>query len=331
MIINMYKGQLEENIYSDIEELRNYENVYKQKIEVGNNNLQSLYIVLEKEAEKENINILNLLIDKTTALIKEYNNQIYKINKNIALLEELLEKSSYLNEGIIRQTINMYNMEYQDIKKDFNSNIWSNEDSTIIDDMETNEEYNNQMEDTIEIKNIENYAIENNDTLLISEILNKVVLPYTAEEVIKELENEDNYYSTVYDVIESEFTKPLSYYKNQFFARYKETIKLATEREGYKKTDAIILALEMMKKRYLYPAVITACRNIDELDVYIDCLDKNELDDFKIFKIKYELYPTVVKNDNELYTKSSFIKRIIDLIKRFFRRKAEKKQKLYDR
>ena len=54
-----------------------------------------------------------------------------------------------------------------------------------------------------------------------------------------------------------------------------------------------------MKKRFLHPAIISACRNLNELDVYIDCLDKNELDDFKIFKIKYELYPMVVKQKNK--------------------------------
>ena len=52
-----------------------------------------------------------------------------------------------------------------------------------------------------------------------------------------------------------------------------------------------------MKKRFLHPAIISACRSLDELDVYLDCLEKNEVDDFKIFKIEYELHPILVKNE----------------------------------
>ena len=53
----------------------------------------------------------------------------------------------------------------------------------------------------------------------------------------------------------------------------------------------------MMKKRFLHPAIISACRSLKDLDVYLDCLDKNEIDDFKVFKIKYEVYPMLVKNN----------------------------------
>ena len=73
---------------------------------------------------------------------------------------------------------------------------------------------------------------------------------------------------------------------------------LLREREQYGLLESISLATEMMRKRLLHPAIISACRTVDELDVYLDCLDKNELNDFKIFKIEYELYPMVVKNKN---------------------------------
>ena len=71
-------------------------------------------------------------------------------------------------------------------------------------------------------------------------------------------------------------------------------------------TEAIALSIELMGKRYLYPAIISACRNLDELDVYLDCLEKNELDDFKIFKIKYELHPLVIKQENDLFIKTNY-------------------------
>ena len=63
------------------------------------------------------------------------------------------------------------------------------------------------------------------------------------------------------------------------------------------------MGLELFGERYLHPAIISACRNIDELDVYLDCLHKNELDEFKIFDIKYELYPMVVKTKDKKWCK----------------------------
>ena len=98
---------------------------------------------------------------------------------------------------------------------------------------------------------------------------------------------------------------------------------MAKEREGYKTADAITLALEIMRKRYLHPAIITACRTLDELDVYIDCLEKNELDDFKIFKIKYELHPIIIKEKNEILVKTSILKKIFDKFKSFFRKNTK--------
>ena len=80
----------------------------------------------------------------------------------------------------------------------------------------------------------------------------------------------------------------------------------------------------MMKKRYLHPAIITACRNLDELDVYLDCLEKNELDDFKIFKIKYELHPLVINAENNLYVKTSFWKRLWKFLEKRFFKKSQK-------
>ena len=42
----------------------------------------------------------------------------------------------------------------------------------------------------------------------------------------------------------------------------------------------------------LNPAVIAACKDLDELDIYLDCLDDNELDKFSCFKIEYNVPPT---------------------------------------
>ncbi|MBS5854436.1 MAG: hypothetical protein KIC56_04340 [Clostridium sp.] len=50
----------------------------------------------------------------------------------------------------------------------------------------------------------------------------------------------------------------------------------------------------------MHPAIITACKSIDELDIYLSCLEDNQLDDFKIFDIKYEMLPKVSKPQSKL-------------------------------
>ena len=161
-----------------------------------------------------------------------------------------------------------------------------------------------------------NISLKDNDTLLISEIQNKVILPYTAEEIKKILENEGNIYNSAQEVIEKLYTKPLDNYRFQFWSRYNETIKLMTEREHYRMVDAVTLGLEVLPIKYLYPAIITACKNLNELNVYLDCLEKDELDDFKIFNIKYEIYPMVVKEQNSLFAKTRVVDKIISFLKK---------------
>ena len=51
-----------------------------------------------------------------------------------------------------------------------------------------------------------------------------------------------------------------------------------------------------MFKYDLNPILIAACRNLDELDIYLDCLYSKELFDFNCFEIKFEVAPQVSKN-----------------------------------
>ena len=58
--------------------------------------------------------------------------------------------------------------------------------------------------------------------------------------------------------------------------------------------------------------------------MYLDCLEKNELDDFKIFNIKYELHPIVVKNKDEFSDKQNWFQEFMDFIKNIFGNKGKR-------
>lgn len=132
--------------------------------------------------------------------------------------------------------------------------------------------------------------ITDSNTLLISETQSKVVLPYKIEDV-KKILNENSKYETLQDVINVEYTLPINKYKNSSKSRFKEAYNLMRKKEKASVFDSLSVATEMTFNNSLNPAVITACENLDQLDVYVDCLSSNELDKFSYFKVKYEALP----------------------------------------
>lgn len=137
--------------------------------------------------------------------------------------------------------------------------------------------------------------IKSNDTLLISEEEEKVFLPYTAEDLEKELLENENL--TVADIIETKHIVPLKNYKNPMKARFKEAFNLMRYRENKSFSESLMLGLELMFESALHPAIISACKNLQELDIYLDCLDDNELEKFSCFKIVYKAMPMLMKKN----------------------------------
>ena len=141
-----------------------------------------------------------------------------------------------------------------------------------------------------ENKEIVDEGPKDSDTLLISETQSKVVLPYKINDIEKILEKNKKY-STIQDVIDGEYTFPIDKYKNSSKSRFKEAYNLMRKKEKASVFDSLSLATEVIFNSSLNPAVITACNNLDQLDVYLDCLSSNELDKFNYFKINYEIMP----------------------------------------
>lgn len=132
--------------------------------------------------------------------------------------------------------------------------------------------------------------IDNSKVLFISEKQNKVVLPYTVSELEKILKTNSKY-NTLQEIIENEYTFTLDRFKNASISRFKEGYNLMRKKEKASIVDSLNLALELSFNNLLNPAVIAACKNLDELDIYLDCLDSKELENFKFFEVKYEISP----------------------------------------
>lgn len=135
----------------------------------------------------------------------------------------------------------------------------------------------------------------NNDTLLVSEKEQKAFLPFTFEElkqVKKRYETEQKL--SYQQIIDDIFTLPLDNFRFSSTSRFREAYNLIKNKEHGSFRDALSLGIELMFKYNLNPIIIAACRNVDELDIYLDCLDEDELSDFDCFKIKFEVTPDII-------------------------------------
>ena len=132
------------------------------------------------------------------------------------------------------------------------------------------------------------------NTLLVSEMSKKVILPYSLSELEETLKENPNEYSSIDDIIVKDYTVPISVYKNPHIARFKEAYKLMRNKEHSSITDSLELGVELMFNSDLHPAIISACKDLDELDIYLDYLEDGDTTKFNCFQIVFEAPPSVM-------------------------------------
>lgn len=152
-------------------------------------------------------------------------------------------------------------------------------------------------------KFLTNLSVPNssNNCLIISDEDEKIYLPYSFDEVDKKFNKYSDKYESITDLIEKEYIKPASFYKNPFTARFREAYKLMRRKQHGSIGAALALGIELAFETHLHPAIITACKNLEELDIYLDCLDDNELDKFSCFDIIYKSMPVVMASKKEAF------------------------------
>lgn len=242
--------------------------------------------------------------DKAFFYLNESTSTLNKSNSNINLLKTLLANLSNLNISD-KNSIKNYNAEFKEIM----NSIYSNTEiiEKFIHEINLTDFSESENVSTTSIKNSEipKFSIQNDsnniseNTLIISESQKKVILPYKLDKIEEILKNNVRYHS-IEEVINKLYTKPISYYRFSPIARFKEAYNLVKVKEKGSRLKALSLAFELFGNYNLHPAIITACKSIDELDIYLACLDENSLDDFKFFNIKYEIPLAVSKFANNV-------------------------------
>ena len=242
--------------------------------------------------------------DRAFFYLNESTNALSKSNSNINVIKRLIEMIDgiAIKDELLEDEVKKYNDEF---KNNINSIYESTEiieefvhriNTTVLSELAKDLTMKNEevQDDVISNKELEISYIEN--TLVISEEQKRVILPYTIAEIKEKLISQTQKYTSIQEVIDNEYTKPISYYKFSAIARFREAYRLVRDRENGSKIKALELACELFLNYNLHPAIITACKTLDQLDVYLACLEDNTLDEFEFFDVKYEIPLVLHKN-----------------------------------
>ena len=210
--------------------------------------------------------------------------------RNNEINQELEENVKKYNDNFMENINTVYSN--TEVIEKFVYEITTTDFSEILKTSTT--EIEEEVSDIIDSTDLSTRFIEN--TLVISEVQKRVILPYNINTVKDILLNDPQGYSSLQGVINKIYTRSIDYYRFSAISRFKEAYKLVREREKGSKVKALGLAFELFLNYNLHPAIITACKSLDELDVYLACLEDNTLEDFQFFDIKYEIPPAVPKH-----------------------------------
>lgn len=309
---NFIKNELMVSIQSETDRLNKIENLYKYK----KSNLLTLTTDLisiqvnniDESKSQEFYNIADLL--------KSSFEELNSICKLIDILRDSLTNITSLYDKNIDNNYNEIKaelIEYNKKSDELFNKIFTFENNSTDVLTSTFECFNNMNKKTKTqkrifnttsseinplLKNIET-SLEDNNTLLISEKEQKAYLPYKYHDVKEIFNNSKDKYKTMQDVVNDLYILSLNIFKNSSISRFREAFYLIKNKEKGSTLEALDLGLELMFKYDLNPIIIASCRNLDELDVYLDCLDENELYEFNCFDIKFEVLPQISKNSKK--------------------------------
>lgn len=247
------------------------------------------------------------LINTNILLLSDLGNQLNSLDTEIVTLLLDVEKSNYTEDYYESSVQNIKSKidNYSFFLKETNVRL-SNNNSKIdafISDPDTqkylkgfniNIENSCNTTDTLSALKIIKHQVneKDNNVLIISEKDNKVFLPYRIEEINAYLEQFPDQYSSFESVVVREFILPLKYYMSHpVLSRFREAYSLCRDREAKPVLESLKYSIDMMFNRRLNPAIIAACKTQDQLSNYLDCLDKNNLKNFKDFEIRFEMNP----------------------------------------
>lgn len=280
--LTTYIEQLKSSNMTSKEALMNTEDVLK----ILNSVIESLHVTKEGLEVIEK-NILKLIAKKEDLSYadSDLSEDITRIKNDINSFDEL---STKLNQDIYDK--------YSIVKNFFINtpaiSMYVNENEDSAFELSNSKNNITNFSNATEFNSDAVLDVEDNLVLRISERDNKVYLPYTKAEVLKYLETYPKVFKDASSVINREFIMDLTFYtRHTFLARFREVFSLIRNREMKSFADALKRAFDLMFKYELNPALVAGLKSEAQLDSLLECLEKNTLDEFKPFKIIFEINP----------------------------------------
>lgn len=303
MLDNFIKNNLISNLKVEKESIQQIIDLYdnkKSNLSSITTNMIEIADLIDKKRLETFYNIISLLKNSF-----EHINAIQllasQLKEDLNLTISLYDKGMENNHDEIKANLVEYNKQREDLShkilefESANTSILNSAIALSLKFSLKKVKRSNQFVNNFMTKKEKRFDIElephDNNLLIISETEQKAYLPFLYSEVKEIYKNFSNQYQTLQDVVDDLYILPLSRFKNSTISRFKESFNLIRNKEKGSITKALELGLELMFKYELNPIIIAACRNLDELDIYLDCLEEDELYDFTCFEIKFEVMP----------------------------------------
>ncbi len=222
----------------------------------------------------------NYYIDKLTTIKKEVENYFEEFKE---IEQKLITDNKIFDEFI--STNNLFSI---NINENINDDIDDNINENVNENINDTSDISNNIEEKIEtIKN----ASSDNDILIISEKLQKVYLPYKISDLKIYMEKNPELYKSLEEVVEKEYSLPFNFFSRRpSKSRFSATYNLLRN-QGNNFIKSVSYAFKLLGKRDLNPAIIVSCKTKEILENYLYCLETNNLENFKYFKIIYDINP----------------------------------------
>ena len=303
--IYIQSSTLLDDINTELSNLNKIINIYFDKNQ-SLQNMHSAVLNITNCINTAKIDEFNSTLDILKDVIKNISNYISLIKKQKNSLNHIIDiiKNDFTNLSEIKSSLIEYNKYHETLdfmSHDLEINI--NKVYNLVPILSSSIQQNNlpdKLNSFTEYTNHSNYDIDNlnsdilnNNLLLVSEKDQKAYLPYNQFDIEKIYQSKPSTFSCLQDVIKKLYILPLKNFNHSAISRFREGYKLIKEKQNGSMFSAISLGVEIMFKYNLNPIVVAACRNIDELYIYLDCLEENELSSFKCFKIKFEINPKI--------------------------------------
>ena len=287
----------------------------ENEVQIINSYLSMQTALAEQLAVFINSKVNKVDVDKSVVNLNRLKHNISLLNNLLDVLDNLKKTMDFLTDDGLKAYLEDYNSLYSNYItttfaytskiEEFIHNL-SLEMTEIASTKEEKSESNStvgELSDDIYMSTDSESACNTlvNNTLIISELRKEVVLPYNLEGIKLYYQNNLNKYSSIEQVVKENYTYPISHFKPFAVSRFREAYKLIKKRENGSRLNALSLAFEMFVNYNVHPAIIASCKNVDELDIYLSCLDDNQLDEFNKFKIRYEIPPATVKSGKKVF------------------------------